>query len=97
MVYAIGAGQAMVRLQGLMVLVLSMVLVWGMLLVFKQQIGHPTSSTIQPGIVALLVVLGVHAGTVRQSSASQGFDVASFSWSPSRSMQVFSLKYGINR
>lgn len=46
-----------------MVLVLTWVVVWVVLLEIIQQVGYPTASTIQPGIVALLMVLGVHAGT----------------------------------
>lgn len=61
MAHAIGGRQAMVRLQCLVVLVLAGVLVWGVLLVIKQQVREPTTSTIQPGIVALLMVLRVHA------------------------------------
>lgn len=32
-----------------------------MLLVVVEQVGHPTTAPIQPGIMPLLVVLGVHA------------------------------------
>lgn len=51
----------MVVLQALMVLGLGRVLMLSMLLKVVQHVGHPTTRPIQPSIVPLLVVLGVHA------------------------------------
>lgn len=48
-------------LQVLMVLRLGRVLVLGMLLKIVQHVGHPTARPIQPSIMPLLMVLGVHA------------------------------------
>ena len=47
-----------------MVLILGGMLVLGVLLVVVKEVGHPTPRPIQPGIVALLMVLGVHASRV---------------------------------
>jgi hypothetical protein len=57
----------MVRLQALVVLGLG-VLMLRMLLIIVQQIWHPPASTIQPGIVSLLVALGVHAQEIRSAA-----------------------------
>jgi len=64
MAEAIGARHAVVVLQAMMLLGLGRVLVLRVLLVVVQQAGHPASRPIQPGVVALLMVLGVHEGVV---------------------------------
>jgi hypothetical protein len=62
-----------------MVLVLAWMLVRGVLLVVKQQVGEPPSSTIQPGIVALLMVLGVHAK--RKLGLPEAVETRAIGWS----------------
>ena len=65
MAQAIGVGHDMVRLQALVVLVLRGMLVLMLrVLVVVEDIGHAPASTIQPAIMALLMVLGVHARVV---------------------------------
>lgn len=59
---AVGVGHSVVMLKALMVLCLGRVLVLIMLLIVVQHIGHSSPGTIQPSIMALLMVLGVHAG-----------------------------------
>lgn len=53
----------MVVLEALVVLGLGRVLVLRVLLVVVQQVWHPPTRPIQPGVVPLLMVLGVHAGS----------------------------------
>lgn len=66
-----------------MVLRLGRVLVLSMLLEVVQHVGHPAARPIQPSIMPLLMVLGVHAvdeahklaakkGEVKKSSPAQG-------------------------
>lgn len=58
---AIGVGQAMVMLKTLVMLRLGWMLVLGVLIVIKQ-VRYSSPSTIQPAIMALLMVLGIHGG-----------------------------------
>lgn len=61
MAEAIGAGHAVIVLEVLQVLRLGWVLVLCMLLVAIEHVGHTSASTtIQPGAVALLMILRVH-------------------------------------
>ena len=57
----VGVCEAMLLLQTLVVLGRCRVLVLCVLLVVVQQVWHPTTRPIQAGIVALLVILRVHA------------------------------------
>lgn len=56
-----------------MVLGLGGVLVLCMLLVVVQHVGHPPPSPVQPGIMSLLMVLGVHAGKLASRYPVWGF------------------------
>ena len=56
---AIRTRKAMFLLHALMMLVLRGVVL--LVLVVVEQVRHPAAGTIQPGIVPLLIVLGVHA------------------------------------
>lgn len=60
---AVSALHAMVVLKPLVVLSLRGMLVLGMLIVIEQ-VGNSSPATIHPGTVALLMALGIHAGTL---------------------------------
>lgn len=64
MTKAIRARYAVVVLQVLMMLGLGGMLMLTVLLIVVQQVRHPSSGPIQPSIVPLLMVLGVHAAVI---------------------------------
>jgi len=93
MAEAIRRAHAMVVLHALMVLRLRRVLVLSMLLEVVQHIGHPTARPIQPSIMPLLMVLGVHAvDEAHKLAAKNGEEVKELTGTGLGSRSRFSLQ-----